>query len=221
MNGPAMIAAAHTADPGERAPFPFAGPPYGAQGAYPGLFMEGANRWNNHAAPGSGSYGWKFDVEKEIPYYDLAYSGARNLMSIPCTPLRVSKRWANSLLWSIFNAYQNAATWVQMKVGGWKKDRNRRESETLARVLDLAITEFGTRVIEKSAAFGVLLRRLHAITLADTQGHWELACLMEEVPSSKTPLVHEVIVKDLVTLSQLIDKTAETGKGTKTPGLDE
>ena len=142
-------------------------------------------------------------------------------MSIPRTPLRVSKRWANSLLWSIFNAYQNSATWVQMKVGGWKKDRNRRESETLARVLDLAITEFGTRVIEKSAAFEVLLRRLHAITLADTQGHWELACLMEEVPSSKTPLVHEVIVKDLVTLSQLIDKTAESGKGTKTPGLDE
>ena len=91
----------------------------------------------------------------------------------------------------------------------------------MARVLDLAITEFGTRVIEKSAAFEVLLRRLHAITLADTQGHWELACLMEEVPSTKTPLVHEVIVKDLVTLSQLIVKTAESGKGTKTPGLDE
>ena len=106
-------------------------------------------------------------------------------------------------------------------MGGWKKDRNRRESETLARVLNLVITEFGTRVIEKSAAFEVLLRRLHAITLADIQGHWELACLMEEVPSTKTPRVHEVIVKDLVTLSQLIDKTAGSGKGTKTPGLDE
>ena len=183
--------------------------------------MTGGNRWNNHFAPGSGSYGWKFDVEKEIPYHDLLYSGARNLMAIPCTPLRVSKRWANSLLWTIFTAFQNSTMWVQMKVGGWKKDRNRRESETLARILDLAITEFGTRVIEKSAAFEVLLRRLHAITLADTQGHWELACLMEEVPSAKTPQVHEVIVKDLVTLSQLIDKTAETGKGAKTPGLED
>ena len=104
-------------------------------------------------------------------------------------------------------------------MNGWKKDRNRRESEPLARILDLAITEFGTRVVEKSAAFEVLLRRLHAITLADTQGHWELACLMEEVPSAKTPMIHEVIVKDIVTLSQLIDKTGETGKG-NTPGLE-
>ena len=65
----------------------------------------------------------------------------------------------------------------------------------------------------------VLLRRLHALVSVDTQGHGELACLMEEVPSAKTPLVHEVIVKDLVTLSQLIDKTSESGKS-KTPGLD-
>ncbi len=68
-------------------------------------------------------------------------------------------------------------------------------------------------------AFEVLLRRLHALNLADKQGNWELACLMEEVPSAKTPMVHEVIVKDIVTLSQLIDKTGETGKG-KTPGLE-
>ena len=42
---------------------------------------------------------------------------------------------------------------------------------------------------------------------------------MEEVPSAKTPMVHEMIVKEMVTLSQLIDKTGETGKG-KTPGLE-
>ena len=85
--------------------------------------------------------------------------------------------------------------------------------------MDLAVTEFGTKVLEKSAAFEVLLRRLHALNLADKQGNWELACLMEEVPSAKTPMVHEVIVKEIVTLSQLIDKTGETGKG-KTPGLE-
>ena len=201
------------------APFPFQGPPGGSQGAYPGAFVTGENRWNNHHSPGAGSYGWKFDVEKEIPYYDLEWSGARNLMQIPCTPLRVSKRWANSLLWTIFTACQSATMWVMMKEGGWAKSRNKREAETLARVLDLAVTEFGTRVLEKSAAFEVLLRRLHALNLADKQGNWELACLMEEVPSAKTPMVHEVIVKDIVTLSQLIDKTGETGKG-KTPGLE-
>ena len=166
-------------------------------------------------------YGWKFDTEKEIPYYNLQYSGAKSLMEIVVTPLRVSKRFANSLLWTIFTAYQNSTTWVTMKVNGWKKDRNRREAETLARILDLAITEFGDKTVEKSAAFEVLLRRLHALVLADTQGHWELACLLEEVPSAKTPLVHEVIVRDLVKLSQLVDQAAESSGKHKTAGLED
>ena len=46
----------------------------------------------------------------------------------------------------------------------------------------------------------------------------ELACLLEEVPSAKSPLFHEVIVKDLVTLNKLIDTSKE--KGTPTPGLE-
>ncbi len=160
------------------------------------------------------------DVEKEIPYFPLEFSGARSLMNIPCTPLRVAERFANSLLWTIFTAYQNASLWIDRKVGGWKKGRNQREAETLARVLDLAITEFGTGVIERSAAFEVLLRRLHAIVIADNQGTWEIACLLEEVPTAKTPGVHEVIVKKMVTLSKLIDDTAKAGKG-NTPGLDD
>ena len=130
--------------------------------------MTGENRWNNHSGPGTGSYGWKFDVEKKIPSYDLEYSGARTLVQIPCSPLRVSKRWANSLLWTISTAFQNSTMWVSMKVNGWKKDRNRREAETLARVLDLALTEFGDKGVEKSAAFEVLLRRVHALVLADS-----------------------------------------------------
>ena len=89
-------------------------------------------------------YGWKLDIDKEIPYFALEYSGARNLMSIPCTPLRVSERIANSLLWTIFTTYPNSTQWVALKKGGWTKARNKREAETLARVFDLAITEFGT-----------------------------------------------------------------------------
>ena len=41
---------------------------------------------------------------------------------------------------------------------------------------------------------------------------------LEELPSAKTPVMHEVIVKDLSTFSKLIDASKE--KGTPTPGLD-
>jgi hypothetical protein len=214
MNGPGMAAEAQQQGEG----FPFEGPPRGEQGAYPGSWVGG--QWNQHHAPGSGMYGWKLDVDKEIPYFPLEFSGARNLMNIPCTPLRVAERWANSLLWTIFTAYQNSSMWIDRKVGGWKKGRNQREAETPARVLDLAITEFGTRVIERSAAFEVLLRRLHAIVIADNQGHWEIACLLEEIPTPKTPGLHEVIVKKMVNLSKLIDDTSKAGKSS-TPGLED
>ena len=66
----------------------------------------------------------------------------------------------------------------------------------------------------------MLLRRLHAIVLADKQGHWNLACLLEEVPTEKSPDMHEVIVKDLVKLNQLIDQ-AEQGTEAKLPDDDE
>ena len=165
-------------------------------------------------------HGWKLDVEKEIPYFALEVRGARNVMNIPCTPLRVSKRGANSLLWTIFTAFQSSPTWITQRVGGWKKNRNYREAETLARILDLLITEFGTRTVERSAACEVLLRRLNALVIADGQGHWEMACLLEEVPSAKTLQVHEVVVKDLTNMAGLITKAHDTGKD-KTPGLEE
>ena len=107
-------------------------------------------------------------------------------------------------------------------MGGWKQERNHRESETLARVLDLAITEFGHKTIEASAAFEVLLRRLHALVLADKQGHWGLACLLEEVPSAKSPDLHQVILKDLVTQSALIDQAEHRKAGSAaTAGQDD
>lgn len=218
QQGYAMAADVQERARGEDGNYPFGYYPRGDQGAHPGSWVE-QQRWNNHHSPGAGYYGWKLDAEKEIPYYPLEFSNARSLMTIPCTPLRVSKRLANSLLWTIFNASQNAVTWIINKYGGWHKGRNLREAETLARVLDLAITEFGVRVVERSAAFEVLIRRLHAVVLADSQKHWEMACLLEELPSAKSPLVHEVIVRDLVTLGKLIDSQGESKKG-KTPGLD-
>ena len=104
----------------------------------------------------------------------------------------------------------NAIDWVAAKVGGWKKERNRREADTLARVLDLAVIEMGVELVEKSAGFEVMIRRLHAVSLADTMGNWNMACLMEELPSERSPHFHEVITRDLVKMSQLVDQASGT-----------
>ena len=66
--------------------------------------------------------------------------------------------------------------------------------------------EFGTDLMEKAGAFEVLLRRFHAIIMADKQGNWNQACLPEELPSERTPGLHENIVRDIVTLSKLVDQ---------------
>ena len=111
---------------------------------------------------------------------------------------------------------------IQGLVGVLRDQQRWQEAETLARILDLAITEFGHTTIETSAAFEVLLRRLHAIVLADKQGHWELACLLEEVPSAKSPDLHQVILKDLVTQSALIDQAEHRKAGSAaTAGQDD
>ena len=102
-----------------------------------------------------------------------------------------------------------------------KKGRNKKETDTLSRVLDLAITEFGYNTVEKSAAFEVMLRRLHAVRMADKQGHWQQAMLLEEVPSEEHPELHEVIVKNLVKFRQLVDSTQQKGGKTTNMSDDE
>ena len=189
---------------GGNPPFPFAGPPTGAQGAYPGAFVS--SNWNRHCETGQGAYGWKFDADKDIPYYPLGNSSARHLMNMGVAPLRVTKRFANSLLWTIYSAKMSAIDWAASKGGGRKKDRNRREADALARAIDLAVIEFGVDLVEKSASYEVLIRRLHAVPLADTMGNWNMACLLEELPSERSPHFHEVIARDLVKLNQLVDQ---------------
>ena len=91
---------------------------------------------------------------------------------------------------------------------------------------DLPRSEFGPwqtvwKRHRRYAADGTWDRVLRALlTLADAQGHWELACMLEELPSAKTPMVHENIIKDLVTLGKLIDSQTESSKS-KTAGLDD
>ena len=82
----------------------------------------------------------------------------------------------------------------------------------MARALDLAIIEFGTDVVEKSAAWEVLIRRLRSVVLADNQGKWDLACLVEELPSERSPNFHSTIVRSLVKTAQLSDSAM--GKAT-------
>ena len=200
-------------------PFPFGYPPHGGQGHYPGL--QGPGGWNSNWPPGAGQFGWKLDVEKEIPYFPLVYSGAHERQKVVCTPLRVSKRYANSMLWTIYNVQNSATMWVAMKPDGWKKGRNRRECETLARVLDLMMTEFGHDTCEKSAAMEVMLRRMHAIYTADMDGHWEQAVLLEEVPTGRHPHLHEVIIKDMVNTALLMQKSREVKPGRPTEDDDD
>ena len=74
--------------------------------------------------------------------------------------------------------------------------------------MDLAVIELGTDLVEKSAAFEVLLRRLQAVNWADAQGKWDQACLMEELPSERTPPVHGTIVRSLLKTAQLVDQAS-------------
>ena len=67
-------------------PFPFASPPAEGQGAFPAAWAS--QQWNRHWEAGAGAYGWKFDVDKEVPYFPLQYSGARQLMMRGAAPLR-------------------------------------------------------------------------------------------------------------------------------------
>ena len=185
----------------------------------PGL--QGRGAWNSNWPPGAGQFGWKLDVDKEIPYFPLVYSGAHERQKVVCTPLRVSKRYANSMLWTIYNVQNSAAMWVMMKPDGCKKGRNRRECETLARVLDLTMTDFGHDTVEKSAAMEVMLRRMHAIYTADMDGHWEQAVLLEEVPTGRHPHLHEVIIKEMVNTAILMQKSKEVKPGKPTEDDDD
>ena len=59
----------------------------------------------------------------------------------------------------------------------------------------------------------------HAVVLADTQKNWNIACLLEEVPNARTLGLHEVIIKDLVKSSQLLDQANKTTPGG--PAIDD
>ena len=175
--------------------------------------------WNRVWPPGAGEYGWKLDVEKEIPYYPLEFSGVKHLLGAGVTPLRVEKRLANSLPWSIYNAHSSAVEWATRKK--WNKPRQETEAKTLARILDLGFIEFGNGVVERCACFEVLIRRLHANVTAVKDGKWDMANLLEEVPGEKTPDLHPVIIKDLTTAAKLYKENRSAATGNTAAAKDE
>ena len=70
----------------------------------------------------------------------------------------------------------------------------------------MEVIELGTDLLEKAGAFEVLLWRSHGIIMADKQGSWNQGCLLEELPSERAPGLHENIVRDIVTMSKLVDQ---------------
>ena len=87
-----------------------------------------------------------------------------------------------------------------------------REALTIARMLDLLVTEVGVQRLECSAGMEVILRRLMSVYMSDTDGNWVLGAQLEELPSDLTAPLHEVIVNDLTTSVKLMASAADAGK---------
>ena len=144
---------------------------------------------------------------------------------MPAVPLRISARWANALLFSMFRQKKSATEWIESKPGGWNKGRNMVEAMSLARVLDLTLMEYGRAHVERSSGMEVLLRRLHSIYLADTHKNWCMAEWLEEVPGPNTPHLHENLYRDLMNAASLSAKFRATvrtgGSGKETDKEDK
>jgi hypothetical protein len=158
------------------------------------------------------------DAHDQPPAFDLEYSFMREVISMPSVPLRIDARWANALLFGIFKEYKSSTEWCRFKEGGWKKDRNKTEAMTLARVLDLMLMEKGGDDVQEMAGMEVLLRRLHALYIADTTGNWTISEVLEEVPGPNTPHLHDNICTNMMNRAILLDKyrkMASTGAAAK------
>jgi hypothetical protein len=146
------------------------------------------------------------DAHDQPPAYDLDLTFMREVISMGAVPLRIEARWANALLFAIWKDHKPSSDWVRFKDGGWKKDRNRVEAATLARTLDLMLMEKGWEDVQDMAGMEVLLRRLHAIFIADTTGNWGISEVLEEVPGPNTPAFHDNICTNMMNRAVLLHK---------------
>jgi hypothetical protein len=157
------------------------------------------------------------DDSLELP--DLEQSGAKVLELTGVSPLRVTKRLAPSLLWVIYGAHTSAGHFVVH--AQFKKLRNEREALTLARALDIAICQEGITAIAEDPMWEVLLRRFHALKMADAQDSWKIAQKLEELPPTGGSVLPPKVDKDLLTLVDLDLKMAKALAGKAQSSKDE
>ena len=76
------------------------------------------------------------------------------------------ERESKNLFRGYMSLAHNASSYVT-STNRCRAVRNQREAETLARIVDLLVSQFGTKVISTVDAIEVALRRMAAIYLAD------------------------------------------------------
>ena len=158
------------------------------------------------------------------PVPDLSRSGASVLLPMGQSPLRVVKREADKLLWAIYGSYCSASEMVERR--RWKKPRNEREAATLARILDLRLQEaeelegpgMGIARLCNSAPVEVLLRRFHALLLADVEDSWRVAEKLEELPPLNGSSLPPSMIKTLLQQVDLDTKHAKSAAGKGSSG---
>ena len=111
----------------------------------------------------------------------IAHAAARLLTPGP-PPLRNSERWGSSIALHILQEKSSVMDWVvQLNLTG----HNNREARTIARAVELGVSEYGAGYLASKAA-EVQLRRLLAIMVAAQSGStaeaWRGASQLEDLP---------------------------------------
>ena len=112
----------------------------------------------------------------------IAHAAARLLTPGP-PPLRNSERWGSSIALHILQEKSSITDWVDREA---LTGHNGREARTIARALELGVSEYGAGYLGSKPA-EVQLRRLLAICVAAKSGStakaWRAASLLEDLPS--------------------------------------
>lgn len=100
------------------------------------------------------------------------------LTHVGCPDLRV-ERWSTMLALNMLQRKSSFSEYVDSK--RMKDDAKRREAETTARALDLAVADYGANFLLSRSA-EVMVRRLMAVIMASRLGDYRLAEHLEELP---------------------------------------
>ena len=73
---------------------------------------------------------------------------------------------------------------------------------------------------QQDSGIEVLLRRLHALWTADSDGTWMIAEKLEEVPAPGRSTLHQNILKSLMTRCKLEKEVKSTAAGKDSSGAD-